>query len=144
MNETIQTTKTSSQILNLRQENLFIQTLVRGLQSINMRVKRGADMTMVMEKHSIVLYGRRFDLWVEYNNGYLKILWETEYKSLDIGKTIRKFKRAKVKISVDRAEQVIDKLATVIVSMTHIDLHDEEIYDFVKKEIAPLIPQVDE
>jgi len=101
-------------------------------------------MTMVMEKHSIALYGRRFDLSVEYNNGYLKILWETEYKSLDIGKTIRKSKKAKVKISVDRAEQVIDKLVTVIVSMIHLDLYDEEIYDFVKKEIAPLIPQVDE
>jgi hypothetical protein len=144
MNETTQTTRASSQILNLKQENLFIQTLVRGLQSVNMRVKRGADMTVVMEKHSIIVYGRRFDLLVEYNDGYLKILWETEYKSLDIGKTIRKSKKAKVKISVDRAEQVIDKLVTVIVSMTHIDLYDEEIYDFVKKEVAPLIPQVDE
>jgi len=124
--------------INIKEEELPIQMLIRAFQSINHRIRKGADVTVIWERDSILVFGKRFELRAWYDNSSLKIVWEkrdydNEYRIES------KFKKVVVEISQDRAKKVIEYIHDLVISMIYASPSNQDIYLFIRDLIKPLI-----
>ena len=124
--------------INIKEEDLPIQMLIRAFQSINHRIRKGADVTVIWERDSILILGRKFELRAWYDNSNLNVVWEkrdydNEYRIES------KFKKVVIELSQDRAKKVIEHIHDLIISMVYANPSEQDIYLFIRDLIKPLI-----
>jgi len=124
--------------INIKEEDLPIQMLIRAFQSINHRIRKGADVTVIWERDSILILGRKFELRAWYDNSNLNVVWEkrdydNEYRIES------KFKKAVIELSQDRAKKVIEYIHDLVISMIYASPSNQDIYLFIRDLIKPLI-----
>jgi len=127
--------------INLEEEEVLIQTLLRAMWSINNRVKKGADVKVIYEKNSIIISGKKFEFRVWFIDGRLKMVWEVSRNERvdDIFRIETRYKKATIEISKDRAEKIMEYIYDLIVSMVYADPSSQDIYLFIRDLIKPLI-----
>jgi len=124
--------------INLEEEDLYIQLLLRAMWKINHMIKRGADVRVIWEKNNIIILGRKFELRVWYDSNHLRMIWEK--KDYDNEYRIEsKFKKVSVEISQDRAKKVIEYIYDLIISMIYANPNEQDIYLFIRDLIKPLL-----
>lgn len=125
------------QQINLEEEDLPTQLLLRAMWSINRRIQKGADITAIWEKDSILILGRKFELRVWYDSNHLRMVWEK--RNEDDGRIESKFKRVTIEISQDRAIKIIENIYDLIISMIYANPNEQDIYLFIRDLIKPLL-----
>jgi hypothetical protein len=130
--------------INLEEEDLYMQLLLRAMWKINHMIKRGADVTVIWEKDKILVIGRKFELRVWFIDGHLKMVWETTKNERvdDMFRIESRYKKVSVEISRDRAEKIMEYIYDLIVSMVYADPSDQDIYLAVRDLIKPLIHKI--
>jgi len=124
--------------INIKEEDLPTQLLLRAMLSINNKIKKGADITAIWEKDNILILGRKFELRVWYDSNHLRMIWEK--KDYDNEYRIEsKFKKVSVEISQDRAKKVIEYIYDLIISMIYANPNEQDIYLFIRDLIKPLL-----